>query len=285
MAINWVEHERQFPLELIKEGKTKKVWGNPDSDMVCIENTDIITAYNGVKRMKVSGKGYYLTQISNNCFKYLHMQGVPTHFMAPYDKPGDEVGHKFWARKLAMFPVEFVVRHQPYGSYLERFPDAHGTVFTEPVIEFFEKHDDLGDPWLTLHPKKEVIQRWLPDRPQSKESFIDEYHFKDLGHLMLHRWTEAIPIVFQAAQALQKGWNSSNATLVDIKFECGITSDDRVVIVDTIDADSWRLWKDNDPAKPLDRQLFKNNVGAPQLRRKYESVWFQTQCWLPPDID
>jgi phosphoribosylaminoimidazole-succinocarboxamide synthase len=230
--------------------------------------------------MRVGGKGVYSTRISNNCFRYLRLQGVPTHFLSPYHVRHESA--KFWARKLAMIPVEFVVRHQAYGSYVERHPETPArTVFTEPVIEFFEKTDELGDPNLKVDIEKGIVQRWLSDCPQSKESFIDERPFKELGHLMLHRWAEAIPILFQAAQALQKGWNYHKSTLVDIKFECGITSDDQVVIGDTIDADCWRLWSNGDPADSLDRQLFKDGQPSDYLRRKYSEIDILTKRWLP----
>lgn len=272
--------EEFFNFELLKEGKTKKIWGHADIERVLIENTDRLTAYNGLEEVRIDGKGWYATQISNNCFRYLQRQGIANHFIWPYEKQGFD--HVFWAHKLSMLPVEFVVRNQPYGSYLERFPDApYVDTFPEPIVEYFEKNDDLGDPWLIVDHEREIVRRYMPNCPQSKDSLIDEQPFSALGHLMLDQWDQATSLVYAAALALKKAWEHCDATLVDIKFECGVRCDNRVVIGDSIDADCWRLWRDDDPTDPLDRQLFKNNRHTAEILEAQRFILLQTMQWLP----
>ena len=269
-----------FEFELLKQGKTKKLWGHADLERILIENTDRLTAYNGIEEVNIEGKGWYATQVSNNCFKYLQQQGIPNHFIWPYEKEGSE--HAFWAHKLDMLPVEFVVRHRPYGSYLERYPEEpYAEAFPEPIVEYFEKNDLLGDPELDVDWDQKVVRRFLPDQPRSQQSFIDEQPFSKLNHLLLDRWRDATPIVYAAALALKKAWEHCNATLVDIKFECGVRYDNRVVIGDSIDADCWRLWRDDDPCDPLDRQLFKDRSTNNAIIAAQRFVLLQTMQWIP----
>jgi len=264
---------------LLQEGKTKRVWQDLNPNVVTIENTDRLTAYNGREEIYINQKGCYANDISKVCFSYLSAQGIPNHYVSPYLHLGYD--RCFSARKLDMLPVEFVVRHQPYGSYLTRYPgEDYRKVFDRPVIEFFEKNDALGDPWLIVNREKETVSRYLPDRPRSKDSLIDERSFRELGHLMLHRWSEATPIVFDAAVALRKAWARGNTSLVDIKFECGVTSKNIVVIGDTIDADCWRLWRGGDPSDPLDRQLFKDKRDPQEILSSYAFILEQTVRWL-----
>ena len=122
--------------------------------------------------------------------------------------------------------------------------------------------------------------RYLPDRPRSKSTLIDERPLDELSYLRIDRWAEAYQRVLDAAQVLQKAWKRGNATLVDIKFECGITSVDEVVIGDTIDADCWRLWRNGNPNDPLDRQLFKNKREPHEIIDSYETILEQTARWL-----
>lgn len=267
---------------LYKKGKSKQVWGCPDSSLVVIENTDRITAYNGLKQADIHGKGWYATQTSNNCFRYLETQGIPTHFICDDNREG--FGHKFWARNLTMLPVEFVVRNVAYGSYLARNPDVPiAEPFAEPIIEFYEKNDVWDDPMLIVDMEAEVVERHKPDRPRSRDSLIDVRPFRSLGYLMLDRWPEAIDRSFSAALALKKAWEQHNATLVDIKFECGVSEDNKVVLGDSIDADCWRLWR-QDASDPLDRQLFKDDCSHKEIIAAQKYIWLKTSQWLPIEI-
>lgn len=245
---------------------------------VLIENTDYITAYNGLSAATIPLKGWHSTQISNNCFNLLHRYNIPNHFVSAFRARHD--GCKFWAYKLRMIPVEFVVRHRAYGSYVKRYPDARiGEAFLEPIVEFFEKDDAMNDPWLVVDRRRGAVSRYEPDQPKSTDSLIDTRPIHEVRHLMLDYWSAAASIVRKASIVLQKAWEESNATLVDIKFECGLTEDNRILIGDSIDADCWRLWRNNDPADPLDRQLFKNDCTPDQILEAQRFILRRTKQW------
>lgn len=264
---------------LLQEGKTKRIWGTANPDIVIIENTDRLTAYNGREEIYIGTKGQFSTRISNVCFGYLRSRGVWNHYLWPASKVEDS--HKFWAWKLDMLPVEFVVRFQPYGSYLARHPDRdYKKPFSRPILECFEKNDALGDPWLVPNRKKGTMCWYMPDQPRSKRTLIDERPLSEVSYLRTDRWAEAYSRVRDAAQMLRKSWKRGNATLVDIKFECGVSSVGDVVIGDIIDADCWRLWCNGDPNDPLDRQLFKNNCERHEILEAYETILNQTTQWL-----
>lgn len=278
----WNNPTSPYVQSLLHEGKTKRVWQSTEADTVIIENTDRLTAYNGLKEIYIDKKARYAAQISAVNFIQLHEQGVPNHFLGLDSREG--YGHRFWAQKLGMLPVEFVVRNEPWGSYLDRHPEEdHGGVFKRPVVEVFEKNNklgNLGDPLLIVDYRKRIVRRFLPDQPLSEDSLIDERPFRKVGYLKLGRWDEAMMVARDAARVLQKAWERNNCTLVDIKFECGITSTSKVVIGDTIDADCWRLWQNGDPATPLDRQLFKNGCTREEITDSYGLILQQTMKTL-----
>jgi len=264
---------------LLREGKTKRIWQSTDPDIVIIENADRLTTSNGLE-IHIDTKGRYATKISNVCFRHLLDRDVLNHYLGRDKRK--EYSHRFWARKLDMLPVKFVVRFQPYGSYLARYPNKdYKKPFGRPVLELFEKNNALGDPWLVPNRRKGTMCRYLPDHPRSKSTLIDERPLHEVGYLRTDRWGEAYLRVLDAAQVLRKAWRRGKATLVDIKFECGITSSDEVVIGGTIDADCWRLWRNGDPNDPLDRQLFKNKCEPHEIIDSYEAILEQTIRWLP----
>lgn len=282
-GINRINHPFTA-LDLQFEGKSKKVWTLPDLPYVAIENTDRLTAYNGRNTTLVSNKGKYFARTSVNCFRLLRRYGVPNHLLPLAGV--DRSNGTFWASKLRMIPVEFVIRHRAYGSYIKRHPDVRAKeIFPEPVIEFFEKDDDMDDPHLVIDHSREVVSRYKPDEPQGPSSLIDERPLRDVDYLMPEYWPMAASIARDAAIILREAWAKSGAALVDIKFECGIDADNHVLIGDSIDADCWRLWRNNDSSNPLDRQLFKNGCTPMQILEAYKFTLQQTELWNSANAD
>ena len=63
------------------EGKAKKVFATDNPDYCIVSYKDDATAFNGVKRGTIAGKGAINNQMSNTLMQMLAENGVPTHFV------------------------------------------------------------------------------------------------------------------------------------------------------------------------------------------------------------
>ena len=129
--------------KLIYEGKAKKIFANKNPKEVIVEFKDDATAFNAAKKSTFEGKGELNCFISETIFKYLINQNIPTHYINSNSKSS------FIAQKVDIIPIEVVVRNTAYGSICKQTNIKPGTIFKEPLIEFFYKDDDLNDPLLT----------------------------------------------------------------------------------------------------------------------------------------
>src|SRR5688572_32453240 len=127
--------------KLLYEGKAKKVWevaGDPDH--VIQEFKNDATAFNGEKRGSWEAKGTVNNTVASFLFRYLEKQGIKTHFV-------DQLSpNEMLIKKLAIVPLEVIMRNRAAGSFVKRYGATEGITFKEPTFEFSYKRDDLGDP-------------------------------------------------------------------------------------------------------------------------------------------
>ncbi len=210
------------------EGKAKIVRPLADAQ-VAVYFKDTATAFNGQKRQEIAGKGQLNAAISALCFAYLQRAGVPNHFIAQTD------ARTLRCRRATMIPLEVVVRFATAGSLLKRTGLPAGTACTPPVIEFYYKRDDLGDPLLNA------------------------------DHIHLLRLATADEIDglaaagLRAAQLLQQLFGAADLRLVDIKLEYGRCADG-LLLADEISPDICRL-HDASSGNSLDKDLFRQDTG------------------------
>ena len=126
--------------EQLYEGKAKKVFATDDPDIVIVDYKDDATAFNGVKKGTISGKGIINNQMTNHLMRKLEEAGVPTHFVEELSERETAV------KKVSIVPLEVIIRNISAGSFAKRYGVEEGIVFDEPTIEFSYKNDDLGDP-------------------------------------------------------------------------------------------------------------------------------------------
>ena len=131
--------------EQLYEGKAKKVFATDDPDLVIVSYKDDATAFNGLKKGTISGKGVINNQMSNRLMAYLEKQGVPTHFIEEINERETIV------KKVSIVPLEVIVRNISAGSFAKRYGVEEGIVFDQPTIEFSYKNDALGDPLLNTY--------------------------------------------------------------------------------------------------------------------------------------
>ena len=220
--------------KLIYEGKAKKIFANKNPKEVIVEFKDDATAFNAAKKSTFEGKGELNCFISETIFKYLINQNIPTHYINSNSKSS------FIAQKVDIIPIEVVVRNTAYGSICKQTNIKSGTVFKEPLIDFYYKDDDLNDPLLTL-------DRILLMNIIEEEELI-----------FIKKLTNKINLL------LIEFFSNIQLKLVDFKVEYGRNYDGQIVLADEFSPDNCRLWDlkaNNGKIESLDKDRFRHDLG------------------------
>lgn len=218
-------------LNQLYEGKAKKVYATDDPNLVIVSYKDDATAFNGLKKGTISGKGVINNKMSNILMQMLEKHGVPTHFVEEINDRDTVV------KKVSIVPLEVIIRNVSAGSFSKHYGVEEGIVFDEPTIEFSYKNDDLGDP------------------------LLNDYH---AVALKLATWDEINLIkklAFTVNTVLCEYFKTLNIRLVDFKLEFGKTSDGEIILADEISPDTCRFW-DYDTNEKLDKDRFRRDMGG-----------------------
>ena len=127
-------------LEQLYEGKAKRVYKTDDPQLLIVDYKDDATAFNGLKKGSIAGKGVINNQMSNRLMAKLEKQGIPTHFVRELSE------RETLVKKVSIVPLEVIIRNVSAGSFAKRYGVEEGIVFDAPTIEFSYKNDELGDP-------------------------------------------------------------------------------------------------------------------------------------------
>ena len=217
--------------EQLYEGKAKKVFATDDPDLLIVSYKDDATAFNGLKKGTIAGKGIINNQMSNHLMMLLEKQGVPTHFVKELNE------RETLVKKVRIIPLEVIVRNIAAGSFSKHYGVEEGVVFDKPTIEFSYKNDALGDPLLNFH--HALALRVATYRELQT---IERYAMRING-------------------ILQEFWATCGVTLVDFKMEFGRLTDGSIVLADEISPDTCRLWDSNTHEK-LDKDRFRRDLGG-----------------------
>ena len=218
-------------LEQIYEGKAKKVYKTDDPELYIVDYKDDATAFNGLKKGTIAGKGIINNKMSNRLMQMIEQKGVPTHFVRELSE------RETLVKKVSIVPLEVIVRNIAAGSFSKRYGVDEGMVFEEPVIEFSYKNDALGDPLLnTDHALA------LKVATRAEIDTIKSYALK-------------------VNSILKAFWAECGVTLVDFKLEFGKTTDGSVILADEISPDTCRLW-DSATGEKLDKDRFRRDLGG-----------------------
>ncbi|MEQ2455292.1 phosphoribosylaminoimidazolesuccinocarboxamide synthase [Flavonifractor hominis] len=225
--------------EQLYEGKAKKVYATDDPNVVIVSYKDDATAFNGLKKGTIAGKGAINNRMTNNLMRRLEAAGVPTHYVEELNDRETAV------KKVTIVPLEVIIRNISAGSFAKRYGVEEGIVFDEPTIELSYKNDDLGDPLMDGH---HAIALKLATRDELR--LIKDYSFR--------------------INDLLKGFMKEiGIDLVDFKLEFGKTADGTIVLADEISPDTCRLWDENTHEK-LDKDRFRRDLGGAE--EAYEEV-------------
>ena len=218
-------------VEQLYEGKAKKVWSTEDPELLIVSYKDDATAFNGLKKGTIEGKGVINNKMSNALMRLLEKAGVPTHYVEELND------RETLVKKVQIVPLEVIIRNIAAGSFAKHYGVEEGTPLKAPTIEFSYKNDDLGDP------------------------LINAYHVIALDLATEEEISTIKSLAFRVNDELKKFWLSCGVTLVDFKLEFGRLTDGTIVLADEISPDTCRLW-DSTTGKKLDKDRFRRDLGG-----------------------
>jgi len=226
--------------KFLYEGKAKKIYETDDANLCIIEYKNSLTAFNALKKDSIEGKGELNNLISSSLFELLTEKGIPTHFVERVDNIHQIV------KKVAIVPIEVVVRNITTGSLCKRLGVEEGKVLPRPLVELYLKDDALGDPLITED--HAVLFGWSTEEQLLK---IKE-------------------ITLKVNSVLSEYFAGLGIILVDFKLEFGVDAEGRLILADEVSPDTCRFW-DRDTKNRLDKDRFRKDLG--DVLGAYQEIW------------
>lgn len=212
------------------EGKAKKVFATDDPKVVLVDYKDDATAFNGLKKGQIAGKGVINNRMSNMMFRMLEKKGIETHYIEEVDD------RRTLVKKVEIVPLEVIVRNVAAGSFSKRYGVPEGTPLKCTGFEFSYKNDDLGDP------------------------MINDFYALALGLATKEEIETIRAMAFKVNDVLKEYFASIGVDLIDFKLEFG-RYDGRIVLADEISPDTCRFW-DSKTKEKLDKDRFRRDMGG-----------------------
>ncbi|MBK3497375.1 phosphoribosylaminoimidazolesuccinocarboxamide synthase [Viridibacillus sp. YIM B01967] len=216
--------------QLLYEGKAKRLYATTEENILFVEYKDSATAFNGEKKEEIAGKGVLNNSITTLIFDKLKSAGIDSHFV------GKISDNEQLVKKVDIIPIELVVRNIAAGSLANRIGYEEGTPLSRPIVEFYYKNDDLGDPFITSE-HIDVLDIATSEEVQA---------LYDNG--------------LKVNDVLRPFFQEIGVILVDFKLEFGRDANGQVLLADEISPDTCRLW-DSETKQKLDKDVFRRNIG------------------------
>lgn len=216
--------------KLLYEGKAKKIFETDNPEVLLVSYKDDATAFNGVKKGTIEGKGLINNKVTNYMMRLLEKSQIPTHYI-------EEISDReTLVKKVSIIPLEVIIRNVSAGSFAKNYGVEEGIIFDEPTIEFSYKNDKLGDP------------------------LINSYHAIALKLATKEEIETIKKYAFKINEEMKKFFISINVKLIDFKLEFGKLKDGTIVLADEISPDTCRFW-DAATNEKLDKDRFRRDLG------------------------
>ncbi|NPV92456.1 MAG: phosphoribosylaminoimidazolesuccinocarboxamide synthase [Firmicutes bacterium] len=305
---------------IIAQGKTKTVTPGPRPNTVLLNTADVLTGGDAAKREMIKDIGIYKTTQAANVFGLLNRKGLPTAFIERSSP------NALLCYQCEMLPLELVIRRYAWGTYLLRHPEYKKPEtaphrFDRLVWEFFHKNSVVTPP-LTDSTyqmgENEARDRFLRQGVWEKGVYTDPYLDVSREPWVVYPPKEPLAdakpllsieplldpgeleylvngIMLPTFEALESSWaqvitSHGPVALVDLKIEVGRRQpDNKLVVADVIDNDSWRIWPGGDPKQQLDKQCFRDDHPLSRVAENYVLVaelteQFSKKTWLSPSL-
>ena len=216
--------------EQLYEGKAKKVFATDDPDLVIVSYKDDATAFNGLKKGTIEGKGVINNKMTNYMFGLLEKEGVPTHLVQELND------RETLVKKVEIVQLEVIIRNVAAGSFSKRMGVEEGKALLTPILEYSYKNDDLGDP------------------------FINDYYALALGIATKEELETIAKYAFKVNEFMLKYFKEIGIDLIDFKIEFGRFKG-QILLADEISPDTCRFW-DSKTHEKLDKDRFRRDMGG-----------------------
>ena len=221
--------------QLLYQGKAKRIFQSDFDDQVLVEFKNDATAFNALKHQEFEDKGRINCQISAHLFEMLESQGVPNHYLS--------LAADCWmvVERVRIIPLEVVIRNIATGSLCRETPIKQGDELLPPLLDFYYKDDQMGDPLLS------------------------EARLEKLELLSEKDRLEIERIAFRVNLLLQPFFEKLDLTLVDFKLEFGINNQGQILLADEISPDTCRIWDKrirDSKERILDKDRFRQDLGG-----------------------
>lgn len=230
--------------ELIYEGKAKKVFATDSPDMCIVSYKDDATAFNGLKKGTITGKGVVNNRLSNYLMERLEQEDISTHLVEELND------RETLVLRVSIIPLEVIVRNTAAGSLSKRLGLEEGTRLKSPVIEFCYKNDELGDP------------------------MVNDYHILAMGLATEEELSVIKNYALKINEFLISFFKDIGIDLIDFKIEFGKTPSGNIILADEISPDTCRFW-DIKTNEKLDKDRFRRDLGGVEdaYREVYRRVF------------
>lgn len=213
------------------EGKAKKVFATDDPQLCIVSYKDDATAFNGLKKGTIVGKGVINNKVTNNLMQLLERSGIPTHFVEQLND------RETLVKRVKIIPLEVIVRNVAAGSLAKRLGVEEGMALKCTVLEYCYKNDELGDPML------------------------NEYHIAAIELATKKELDRIAELSLKINDILSAHLSGAGIQLIDFKLEFGKTADGDIVLADEISPDTCRFW-DSKTHEKLDKDRFRRDLGG-----------------------
>ncbi|MBQ3654996.1 MAG: phosphoribosylaminoimidazolesuccinocarboxamide synthase [Synergistaceae bacterium] len=227
-------------LNQIYEGKAKKVFATDSPDFYIVEYKDDATAFNGLKKGTISGKGIINNKMSNLLFRMLEQKGIKTHYVEELSDRETVV------RAVKIVPLEIIIRNVAAGSFSKRYGVEEGRQLKCPTLEFSLKDDALNDP------------------------LINDSHIIALGVATEEELAQIRRLAYGVNDALKEFFSRIGVRLIDFKIEAGRLPDGTIILADEISPDTCRFW-DAKTNEKLDKDRFRRDMG--RVEEAYQEIF------------
>lgn len=216
-------------LNMLYEGKAKKVYQTENEDLYIVDYKDDATAFNGLKKGSIAGKGVINNKMTNIIFQYLAQNGIENHFVKELSD------RETLVKKVEIVPLEVIVRNIAAGSFSQKYGVEEGTQLNNAILEFSYKNDALGDP------------------------MINDMQITAIGIATIQELKTITESALKINELMKKFFIERDIILVDFKIEFG-KYQNKIILADEVSPDTCRLWDANTKQK-LDKDRFRRDLG------------------------
>ena len=227
-------------LNQIYEGKAKKVFATDNPEYYIVEYKDDATAFNGLKKGTITGKGVINNKMSNIMFRLMEKKGIHTHFVEELSDRETVV------RAVKIVPLEIIIRNVAAGSFSKRYGVEEGRELLRPTLEFSLKDDALNDP------------------------LINDSHIIALGVATESELESIRNMAYKVNDVMKEFFAGIGIKLIDFKIEAGRLPNGEIVLADEISPDTCRFW-DAKTNEKLDKDRFRRDLG--NVEEAYQEIF------------